>query len=232
MGLCDWGKVILLIVTAVLSVIAAIGFLAIIFYLGCTGALSPLWPALLNLLFCGLLNPLSSKLGKIFTNTVSKAKKWMSVALILVVMFVILTLGILNIINLTFSLFIVVNVAITAILTFLKASFGEVENLYQRVMYASGFVATVTFAFLIAFEVVPLATVAYFAAPSIAFAFLCFVYCLRQRFEMKYGCFCMNFCATQTRSDNNKEIKNRATEKKPREEVGDGKKKLVKSESH
>lgn len=110
----------------------------------------------------------------------------------LVISGIFLTLGLLNVINLTFALSLAIHIAMSAVSYVLGKYCGnKVKNLYPRFIYASGLVATVTFAFLIAFKVVSLATIAPFVAPSLAFAFLCFVYCVIQRCRGKEGC-CMN----------------------------------------
>ncbi len=104
-----------------------------------------------------------------------------------------LTLGLLNVINLTFALSLAIHIAMSGVLWVLGMYCGnKVKNLYPRFIYASGLVATVTFAFLIAFKVVSLATIAPFVAPSLAFAFLCFVYCVIQRCKGKGCCCCIN----------------------------------------
>ena len=111
----------------------------------------------------------------------------------LVIIGIFLTLGLLNVINLTFALFVAIQTTMSVVSYVLGMYCGnKVKNLYPRFIYASGLVATVTFAFLIAFKVVSLATLAPFVAPSLAFAFLCFVYCVIQRCKGKEGC-CMNF---------------------------------------
>lgn len=111
----------------------------------------------------------------------------------LVISGIFLTLGLLNVINLTFALSLAIYIAMSAVSYVLGMYCGnKVKNLYPRFIYASGLVATVTFAFLIAFKVVSLATIAPFVAPSLAFAFLCFVYCVIQRCRGKEGCCCIN----------------------------------------
>ena len=104
-----------------------------------------------------------------------------------------LTLGLLNVINLTFALSLAIHIAMSVVSYVLGMYCGnKVKNLYPRFIYASGLVATVTFAFLIAFKVVSLATLAPLVAPSLTFAFLCFVYCVIQRCRGKEGCCCIN----------------------------------------
>ncbi len=111
----------------------------------------------------------------------------------LVIIGIFLTLGLLNVINLTFALFLAIRTTMLGVSCVLGMYCGnKVKNLYPRFIYASGLVATVTFAFLIAFKVVSFATLAPLVAPSLAFAFLCFVYCVIQRCKGKGGC-CMNF---------------------------------------
>lgn len=111
----------------------------------------------------------------------------------LVISGIFLTLGLLNVINLTFALFVAIQTTMSVVSYVLGMYCGnKVKNLYPRFIYASGLVATVTFAFLIAFKVVSLATIAPLVAPSLTFAFLCFVYCVIQRCRGKEGCCCIN----------------------------------------
>ena len=123
-----------------------------------------------------------------------KSKISMGVPILgLVIIGILLTLGLLNVINLTFALCAAINATMSFVLYVLGMYCGnKVKNLYPRFIYASGLVATVTFAFLIAFKVVSLATLAPLVAPSLTFAFLCFVYCVIQRCRGKEGCCCIN----------------------------------------
>ena len=134
-------------------------------------------------------------------NSPADAKKSKRLMVVLMVSFIVglvtsgifLTLGLLNVINLTFALFVAIQTTMSVVSYVLGMYCGnKVKNLYPRFIYASGLVATVTFAFLIAFKVVSLATIAPLVAPSLTFAFLCFVYCVIQRCRGKEGCCCIN----------------------------------------
>lgn len=198
----------------ILCVLGLSAFLVAAMYLGCAGVWSALWPGFINILplitNIGLVNSSRVRLGNHDdcnnnndkNNEISRKKSqcWVEVIFCGIEVAILLTLGLLNIINLTFALFMVINGAMMALSIVLGAYCGnKVEHLGPRITYVSGLVATAVFAFLIAFKVVSLATVVPFVAPSLAFAFLCFLYCVIERCQ-KGGC-CMNL-NTGSKSEN------------------------------
>ena len=173
-------------------------------YLGCAGTWSALCPGFLNVvaLLCmyGFFNPTES------AKDVDKNKTKRAILSILPgvvsVIFFFLMLGIFNVVNLTFALFLVINIIMATTSYVLgMCCKNKVQHLYSRFIYASGFVATVTFAFLIAFKVVSLATVVPFVAPSLAFALLCFLRLVIMRFE-EGKCGCLNLCTLCSQNKN------------------------------
>ena len=187
------GRDLAISVLLLLLVLGVVGFGLAAFYLGCTGAWSAWWPGFLNLFALIGMYKFIGTSADAKKSKISMVVRMVALIVGLVISGIFLTLGLLNVINLTFALFVAIQTTMSVVSYVLGMYCGnKVKNLYPRFIYASGLVATVTFAFLIAFKVVSLATVAPFVVPSLVFAFLCFVYCVIQRCKGKGGCCCIN----------------------------------------